>query len=330
MLFDEKDEIRCDLSKTINDISNYKTNSSGDESILGGIECIAKLYRIFCNDYGGDDIIEAEKIARSLNNDILLAHVYRYAEFLPNCSVDAKKEFFLKGYEIFRQNSMEDHAIYCKNNMLVEQFYTDRVLPEEFREMQTEALNNVPGMIGLSHIFNNTGVAYLYCGRPSEASDYFTRGLGYAVYQDRIVQRFALESNKMIAESYSFALVEETRIRALVRQIFDGMGIRKLPFLTADYILNILAVAYRQNPRFGLELIETHPIDTLINESFRHNLMCASERILHLQYLASHHTYTFPLLEICNIPEITNTACGKRKEFILKYGYNPFEFNTWL
>ena len=29
---------------------------------------------------------------------------------------------------------MEDHAIYTKNNMLIEQFYTDKVSAEEFKD----------------------------------------------------------------------------------------------------------------------------------------------------------------------------------------------------
>jgi hypothetical protein len=330
LLFDQKEEIKNDLSETINDISLYKASSDKDENILRSIECIAKLYRVFCNDYGGRDIIEAEKLARTLNNEILLAQIYRYAEFLPNCSTHRKKELYMKGCEIFKHNSMEDHAIYCKNNMLVEQFYTDHVVPEEFRDMQIEAINNVPGMVGLSHIYNNTGIAYLYRGQASEAVDFFDRGLDYAIYQDRIVQKLALESNKMVAQSYSFNTIEENGIRLLMRQVFDGMGIKKLPFLAADYALNILAVAYRQNLRLGYELIRTHPIKELVNESFKHNLMCASERILQMQYLASKYKSAFPLLGICDIPKITNIASGKRREFILKYGFNPFDFNTWL
>ena len=122
----------------------------------------------------------------------------------------------------------------------------------------------------------------------------------------------------------------ERRIRFLLRQIFDGMGVEKLSFLTADFVLNVLAVAYKQNPQFGYDLIKTHPIDILINESFKRNLLCASERILHLQYFSSHYKDLFPLLEICKIPKIDDISRGKRRQFIIQYGINPFDFNTWL
>jgi len=330
LLFDQKEEISNDLYETIKEIEQCKTTSEKDNNILKSMECISKLFNVFCHDYGGNDILDAYKLAKELNNEVLLAQVYRYAYFIPDCSIDTQKDFYKKGYEIFKRNSMEDHAIYCKNNMLIEQFYTDHVFPEEFREMQIEAVNNIPGMVGLSHIYNNVGVAYLYCGRAAEAVDFFDHGLNYAMTQDRIVQKLALESNKMIAECYSFNIVEEKRIRFLLRQIFDSMGLEKLPFLAADYTLNVLAVAYKQNPRLGYDLIKTHPIDKLINESFKRNLLCASERILHLQYFSSHYKDLFPLLEICKIPKIDDIASGKRRQFIIQYGINPFDFNTWL
>ncbi len=330
LLFDEKETVRSKLSETISDISNYKANTTNDDYILKNIECVAKLYRVFCNDYGGNDIIEAQALAKGLNNEILLAQVYKCADLLPNCSVAERLSLYETAYNIFKRNNMEDHAIYCKNNMLIEQFYTDNVTTAEFKDLQVEAVNNVPGMVGLTHIFNNVGVAYLYCGQPTEAIELFNRGLEYAKVQNRVVQKFALESNKMIAESYSYNAIDENRIRLLMRQIFDGMGIKNLPFLSADYVLNILSVAFHQSEQLGKELISTYPIKELINESFCHNLLCASERILQMQYLAAHYSNSFPLLSICNIPKIVNIAQGKRKDFIIRYGFNPFDFSTWM
>lgn len=330
LLLDQKEEVSATLTKTITDISNFKTTSSRDEYILKNIECVAKLYRVFCNDYGGSDIIQAEALAKSLNNDILLAHVYKCADLMPNCPSNEKEYLYNKAYEIFKSNRMEDHAIYCKNNMLIEQFYSDHVLTDKFRDLFVESVNNVPGMVGLTHVLNNVGIAYLYCGQATEAIEFFNQGIEYAKAQNRAVQKLALESNKMIAESYSFCTVDENRIRFLMRQIFDGMGTYRLPFLAADYALNVLAVAYKQNIHLGRELIYMYPIKKLINESFKRNLLCASERILQLQYLAAHYNDSFPLFNSCTIPNIINNARGKRKEFIERYGFNLFDFSTWM
>ncbi len=330
LLMDQKEDIQPLLNRTLYDIAQYEPKSKKDSILLKNMECVARLYRVFCNDNGGTDILEARDLATVLNNEILLAQVYKCADLIPNCSLVEKISLYDKAYDIFKRNNMEDHAIYTKNNMLIEQFYTDKVSTEEFKNLSVEAINNVPGMVGLTHIFNNVGVSYLYCGRPTEAIEIFNRGLEYAKYQNRIVQKLALESNKMIAESYSFCLIDENRIRLLMRQLFDSMGVDRLPFLSADYMLNILAIAYRQNATFGLELVNSFPIEKLINASFERNLLCASYRVLQMQYLAANYGDKFPLLNTCKIPQIQDTARGKRKEFILKYGYNLFDFSTWM
>jgi tetratricopeptide (TPR) repeat protein len=330
LLFDQKEEVIADLSRIITNISDYEATSTNDDLLLRTLECVAKLYRVFCNDHGGQDIVEAEKLARSLENEVLLAQVYKCADLMPNCSRDTKFELYDKSYEIFKRSNMEDHAIYCKNNMLIEQFYSDYISPEQFNDMFVEAINNVPGMVGLTHIFNNVGVAYLYCGQATEAIEIFGRGLVHATSKNRIVQKLALESNRLIAESYSFCIIDENRIRFLMRQIFDGMGIKRLPFLAADYMLNTLSVAYRQNPQLGDELINMFPVKELLSESFKRSVLSASERILQIQYLALKHSSFNTLIQSCNVPKITNMAGGKRKEFILRYGFSPFDFSTWM
>lgn len=330
LLMDQKEEILPYLNKTLHDISQFKTSNAKDSILLKNMECVARLYKVFCNDSGDTDILEARELALALNNEILLAQVYKCADLIPECSQAEKMSLYDKAYDIFKKNRMEDHAIYTRNNMLIEQFYTDRISTEEFRDLSVEAINNVPGMVGLTHIFNNVGVAYLYCGRPSEAIEIFDRGLEYAKFQSRIVQKLALESNKLVAESYSFCIVDENRIRLLMRQLFDSMGVNRLPFLSADYMLNILTVAYRQNVSLGLELINTFPVEKLINASFSRNLICASYRVLQMQYLAAKYGDKFPLLSTCTIPVIPNSTMGKRKDFILKYGYNLFDFSTWM
>lgn len=330
LLMDRKEEIIPLLNKTLYHITQYSTKNEKDVILLRNMECVARLYRVFCNDSGGTDIVEAQNLATILNNEILLAQVYKCADLLPNCSLIEKIDLYDKAYDIFKKNNMEDHAIYTKNNMLIEQFYTDKVATDEFYDMSVEAINNVPGMVGLTHIFNNVGVAYLYCGRSTEAVEIFNRGLEYAKHQNRIVQKLALESNKMIAESYSFCHIDENRICLFMRQLFDSMGINCLPFLSADYMLNVLAVAYRQNTSFGQELVNNFPVEKLINASFSRNLLCASYRILQMKYLSAIYGDKFPLIDICNIPQIPDTTTGKRKEFILKYGYNLFDFSTWM
>lgn len=144
------------------------------------------------------------------------------------------------------------------------------------------------------------------------------------------MQNLALESNKLIAEKYSFCQIEEKRIWLLMRRIFDGMGLYRLPFLTADYALNILSIAYHENPHLGLELTRQFPIKELINRAFLTNDMGAGERCLQMQYLDEHYPNTFDLFKSCTLPAAFPHCNGKRAEFIFRYGYSPFDFETWL
>ena len=69
MLLDQKEEISKDLSNTIFEISEK------DQYIAKNIECAARLYRIFCDDRGGQDILVTNELAKSLNNEILNAQM---------------------------------------------------------------------------------------------------------------------------------------------------------------------------------------------------------------------------------------------------------------
>lgn len=330
LLCDEKENIQKELSDLASLFSNMSSENESEEKLIRTYECVAKLFCIFCNDVGGCDILDAIKLANKINNEVLLGHIYKYAEFIPNLSYEDRQEMYQKGYSIFHKNQMEDHAIYCKNNMLVEQFYTDKVIPEQFSEMLMEAVNSVPGMIGLSHICNNTGVAYLYCGQAENAIEYFDRGIKYSKGNDRIVQNLALETNKMLAESYSYTVIDDNRMRFLMRRIVDGMGTNKLPFLAADYILNILSIAYKQNESLGKEMIEDFPIFEIFQKAFSTSKINSQERLWQLQYMEKKYGKKFPLLNQLKIPKDIPKPIGKRKKFIDSYGLNPFDFNTWI
>ena len=115
-----------------------------------------------------------------------------------------------------------------------------------------------------------------------------------------------------------------------MRRIFDGMGTEKMPFISADYVLNILAVAYKQNIRFGNELAHEFPVKRLIERSFQHNRIGSLERMLQIQYLSTRFQSFQSMMNTCSLPKFTHATGGKRSEFIQQYGFSPFDFATWL
>lgn len=326
LLFDEKDEIRGDINTLILDFEKKALENQNESVLLKSFECMLKLFRVYCNDFGGNDLIDSETIAKNLNNELLLAHVYRYSSLFSNRRESIQTEQLQYAENVFRNNSVEDHAIYCMNNRLVNTFYTDHINIHDFADMQTEAVNNVSGLVGMSIIYNNVGVAHLYNGYVTEALEYFKKGIDYS--RDRIVQNLGLKSNMLIAKAYSFEQVPETDIRFLVNNVFDVMGVNKLPFISANYIINAISIALRQHPGLTTELMKHYPILKLLQNAFDSNIMGSGS----LSTLVMMLKTDFPEFKTENLscPNIVSRLSGIKANFLLNHGYNPIIFNAWL
>ncbi len=330
LICDEKDTIRTNLNNNISELESLHTLSSNDEILRENFLCIAKLFRVFCNDYGGNDILDAFKISQELGNDLLLAYVYKYAFFFDHNSISDEKKQLQKAYEIFTRNKMADNAIYCKNNLLVRQFDDETICEREFEDMLGEAISDVPGLAGMSHIFNNTGIAYLMNGNPEQALEMFDKGIEYSGYSDRKVQKYAMVCNKLISKSYYGEKIELVEIRSAIQQIYDGM-IRngKLPFISMRYIMNLLVIALKANKEYAKTILNERDIVGLLNDGLHANKIGSGQLLLQLDYLDQ----ALPDLNLkskCHFKGNIIKATGRRKEFILDTGLNPFYFFTWL
>lgn len=329
LLRDKKMDSTSDLNEIINTFDGKNIVSEDEPELLKSFLCLAKLNRVFCNDYGGQDIIDAYNLAKDMNNDVLLAHVYRYADFFSDITMDRQKELLKFAKEIFVQNKMIDHAIYCENNELVLQLYSDKIDEIHFKELADKAVTDVHGLVGTSHIFNNTGVAYLLMGNPEKAISYFQKGLLYAKQEDRKLQRLAIQVNILIARSYLCDLIDKNDIIVNMRQIFDSMGINELPYLTSNFVMNLCSLAIRISSTFYRELLEEFPVKKLINHALQTNIMCSGQLVLQMQVLANKYS-AFTLLDGIQIPSHISQITGKRRTFIERYNLNPFVFNVWI
>lgn len=328
LLFDKKENIKNELNDIITQLELLDNLCDTDAILRDCFLCVALLFRVFSYDKGTDDIKNALNLAQNLNNDILLAQVYRYADFFNNVNQTRKEEMLKKGYDIFHNNTMEDHAIYCKNNLLVNQFSTDLVNELDFKEMQEEAIGGVPGMVGLAHIYNNVGLAFLYNGLPSKAIDYFDKGLDYAQNEGRLVQNIALKINKAIAKNYMFEPTEEKELRTLLRQVMDTMRF-SLPFIASRYAMNIVSLALSQNEKLGKEIIANSDVVSLINQCILSSPFGSEQLILQIKFLSETYS-SFPRDKFVFANENNTSVTGRRRTFIEKYGLNPFHFKTWL
>lgn len=324
-LYDQKNDVRDDLNEIVYCFKNKSDNDILRKSFL----CLALLNRVFCNDKGEQDIIDSLSLAKELDNEILLAHVYRYADLFPNISRNEKETFLKEAITIFYKNKMYDHAIYSENNELVLELYKDKLDAKKYKDLAVRATTEVHGLVGTSHIQNNAGVAYLLTGNPEKAIEYFSLGLEFAKREDRIVQRLAIQVNILLARAYALDHISTTEIIQHMRQIFDSMGIEELPYLTSNFVMNLISLALQHSPDFYRQLINDFPVVKLIKIALNSNIMCSGQLVLQMKTLAQKYV-AFTLLSNINIPKEISEISGKRKRFIEQYNLNPFVFNVWI
>lgn len=327
-LCDDKTRIVSELSDTIERLTTQVTSDLKEKRILLALECIARLFRVYCNDMGGRDITTALRIAQELDNKLLLAHVYRYAEFFPDRSFSEKIDLLDEAYDIFSEYKIEDHAIYSKNNRLIRQFDTDYINVQQFRDLEQEAIYNVPGLVGMSQIMNNAGVAHIMTGYPEDAISFFKNGLNYAVRPDQRVQKIALLCNCYIAQHYCFEKVPDIELQKTMNLIFDGMGVGHLPFIGARYAMNILSLALQQNPSLAKDFIHDYPVNELIQAALQSGKFGSGQLVLQMDVLENKHPNILPkvFVDSTQLKPVT----GTRKRYIERYALNPFFFSTWL
>lgn len=327
LLFDEKTEALPIINDIIKSLESKNNNSILDEKLVEGFLCAVKLMNVYANDAPGSDLKDAYELAKDLDNELLLAHVYRYVDYFKNISRQEKIECLNKAKEIFDANKIEDHAIYCENNKLIQQFYSQNIKVRDFKKMHENAINNVPGLVGMSIICNNAGVAHLYTGNPNAAVDYFNKGLDYA--QDRLVQYLGLKCNKLVALDYSLTKIEEKEIRATIGEIIGIFGKNQFSFITANYLLNLLAIVLRQIPKAYKVIINDYPIFDIINNAIKINELGSGSLQAQLSSMASKYSQ-FDTEKILKVKSPKSTISGIREFFVEDNKYSPTIFNAWL
>lgn len=326
LLYDEKPEAITDINYVLHRISFERTTSQNDTVLLNSLELMAKLNRIYCCDTGGADIIDAINLSKELDIELLKAHVYRLAHFFPNITRDRQKELLQEACNIFKKNNVADHAIYCQNNFLVHSFYTDRVNTREFYDLQQQALCDVPGMVGMSIVLNNVGVAFLYKREFDEAITFFKKGLDYA--KERIVQKIGLQSNLLIAKACSYEKVEEKELKLLFDAVLANFSKEYLPFIAANYIINILVIALEQHYELANFIFQNRKVHSILSSALVDNALGSGSLTKQIIVIQSH----FPEIEfsIFSMPHRISSISGIREEFVLERGFNPIIFNAWL
>lgn len=314
-----------EINTVMTSVVNYHASNEKEEKIKESLICMLKLFKVYCLDGSFADMNDAYQLSKNINNDILSAHVLRYSNFMPNITRMQKNDMLKKAAEIFDKNHIEDHAIYCTNNHLINQFYTDRINTKEFYELQQKATYNVPGLVGMSYIYNNTGVAFLYANRFDDAIDSFTKGLAYAKY--RPMQKLGLMTNLLIAKKCNYEIVNQNEIVRLMGNVFDLYGCDNSPFLSANFIINAIIIAADMDYLFVCELIKKFPVIKLIQNALSSGKYGTGS--LSMQLLLLQNKYP-NLLPTFMFPINKTPISGIRMRFLQNHLLHPTIFNAWL
>lgn len=326
LLYDRKEIIKDELTEIIDNLNEQLLVTNKDIQLVKFYLCIALINRVFCNDYGGNDINEALEISDDLDNIILKAHINRYCDFLPNISSKEKCSKFEEAEKIFIDNKMFDHALYCRNNNYVDAFSTNQIDSSKFRTLVSEAENKVPGMCGLVHMINNEGVALLYEGKYLDAINCFNDGISRINSSERIVQKLAMKINKIISEFCLTGQMEKENFIYTMNEIKNKMD-KNLYFIKARYYMNLVSVSFQCDTKFGNYLVNEYKIIDLVNMCIRENKIGAFQLQNQIKFLEYYPGFPKDLF----IKSNTMTPIyGKRMEFICTKGLNPFHFKTWL
>lgn len=311
-----------------NQLDLFSPRNAMDEILKKSFTCISKLFYVYCFDSGGEQLNDALNLANDLDNEILRAHVFRYSHFF-NCSRQEKQDMLQKAENIFTQYNIADHAVYCRNNRLIHQFSLDRISINDFCELEGKAVFDTPGLVLMAHIINNVGVAYLFEHFIDNAMEEFNRGIEYA--KNNHIQNLALRSNKIIAEALCLCEFNEKEARNILRTIFGtpSLGLKRMPFLTAQFALNVVASAFMSNPVMAAQLLHDFKILELVQSAFDTNIMATGSMIEQMEILSIKYR-EFELLRQLRLPNKRTPISGVRLDFICEYGLNPFFFNTWL
>lgn len=110
--------------------------------------------------------------------------------------------------------------------------------------------------------------------------------------------------------------------------IFDNKELLNIPFISARYAMNIVALALSQSKEIGVFLMEKYSIEKLIQRAFNDNILGAGQLMLQLEIIEKQ--YNLHILENLNLPKQYIKTTGAKEKFLTKTGYNPFIFSTWF
>lgn len=321
---------KIEAQKDIKEVYRLLSDTPLSETMSKLFKCINDLNAVYANDRGGGEILEAIRLSKELGSPLITAFVNRYAHFIPRTNYDEKVSLLDAAATVFEKNNIMDHKLYCINNALTYSFYTDCLNLEQFDQMLSEAVSNVPGLAGMSILYNNVGTAYLYNRNAQDALVKFKTGMDYANSLNRPAQRIGLIGNIAIAQSLSGDKISIDEFINSSNDIMHMPNTRNLPFIQINGLMNLIAAAlYQNNIEAAKYIRQNKEFKNIMSRSLQPNVMGTGSLVKQIEVLT---TISQGLLDFSefNCSVKASPLSGIRGDYIEEHGFNPAIGNAWL
>ena len=114
-----------------------------------------------------------------------------------------------------------------------------------------------------------------------------------------------------------------------ISEIIDNFGIESFSFITANYLLNLLAIVLRQMPKSYRSIVNDYPIFEIVNNAIKINQLGSGSLSTQLSTLSLHYNQ-FNIDKVVGLKSPNSQISGIREMFIKSNNYSPTIFNAWL
>jgi tetratricopeptide (TPR) repeat protein len=279
------------------------------DSVVQYTLAFVNLWLLYCTERDPGLLKQAHGISESLKDSMLEAHVLRLSSMFKKDATNYRAQLD-RAASIFTENESPDYAMFCLNNKLVANFYTNDNTVDDYHLIIEGILPLIPTIRGAEIIYNNAGIAHLIDNRLESAIDLFQKGL--ALNSQIPVVRLGLLINKAIAH---FLSGDDVGNDVRVALNFASRRVdQNYEYQLANAIFNSIAMVDRGSDVWS-ELIEKAKALNLFQK---------------VETFDDTTSLFDPLSKAGLYGGRLQQHPGKRGTFISRFGLIPMIYHTWL
>ncbi|MES1158827.1 MAG: hypothetical protein ABUL42_02925 [Terricaulis silvestris] len=183
--------------------------------VVGALNVLFKLWSLYVYEDDPTQLDAAMSIAQSLGSDILTAHCLRLINLSAGYS-QLSIQSLEKAETIFRRNNQDAMALYCRNNLLLNEMHRAGGLTDAFDRLVDEAVDRNKNMLALINMINNGIVAAILDTRYDKAVEFWQIAKKYNASP---IHRLGVEVNALICRFMQADEISSDELDGFVRSV---------------------------------------------------------------------------------------------------------------